>query len=242
MSCEHSQASLTISNDPGIITVIERFAVDERRKDDAIATAIRYITEAWRQEEAFIGAALLRGRNHPGISCYAQWRRLTDTFSPDAPPRAWSLAAALSEFPPVESRIFSTDFIENLSDPTGTILSFAEAPHLHYGLFSVKPENQNKVMDLGRGNSGKLLGMPGLASINWHRSMDGRMINNFGTWQHFDGLQAMSRQKGFKAGTDDVYWHGWADWDNELFDLAAVITREGLSTAAVARSTSAAVS
>ena len=231
MPSESARAGLTISTDPGIITAIERFAADESRKDDALQLALRYVTRTWRREEAFVGAALLRGRNHSGISCYAQWRRLTDTFSPDAPPPAWSLAAALATFAMVESRIFSTDFIENLSDPTGTILSFEGSPHLHYGLFSVKPENQNKVMDLGRGNSGKLLGMPGLASINWHRSIDGRMINNFGTWQHFDGLQEMGRQKGFRLGTADVYWHGWADWDNELFDLAAVITREDLAVA-----------
>lgn len=229
MPSENIQARLIISNDPAIITAIERFEVDDSRKNDAIELARRHIVRIWQNDEAFIGAALLRGRNHPGISSYAQWQRLTDTFSPDAPPPAWSLAAALADFKTVESRIFSTDFIENLSNPTGTILSFEEAPHLHYGLFSVKPENQNKVMDLGRGNSGKLLGMPGLASINWHRSIDGRMINNFGTWQHFDGLQQMGQQKGFRLGTTDVYWHGWADWDNELFDLSDVITQEGPS-------------
>lgn len=233
MPSEKTQASLTISTDPSIITAIERFVVDDSHKDDAVELAGRYIVATWRNEKAFIGAALLRGRNHPGISCYAQWQRLTDKISPDAPPPEWSLMAALPGFAVTESRIFSTDFIENLADPTGTILSFEEAPRLHYGLFSVKPENQNKVMDLGRGNSGKLLGMPGLASINWHRSIDGQMINNFGTWQHFDGLQLMGQQKGFRLGTEDVYWHGWADWDNELFDLAAVITREGFSSVAV---------
>ena len=39
----------------------------------------------------------------------------------------------------------------------------------------------------------------------------------------------MGQRKGFRLGTEDVYWYGWADWTNELFDLAAVITREGFS-------------
>lgn len=221
-----AEASLTLSTDPRIITVIERFEVDESRKDDAVELAGRHITQTWRKDEAFIGAALLRGRHHPGISCCAQWKRLTGEISPDAPPPAWSLADTLSDFPTVESRIFSTDFIENASGSPTTTISFETAPLLHYGLFSVKPENQNKVMDLGRGNSGNLLGMPGLSSINWHRSVDGKMINNLGTWQHLDGLPQMSEQKGFNVNTGDVYWRGWADWDNELFDLAAVMTAD----------------
>lgn len=219
-------AVLIISQDPSIVTVIERFEVPENRKEEAIEIGKNHILQTWVNDPNFVGAALFRGRDHDGISCYAQWKRSGGSMTPDAPPASQSLSA-LSMFKMLESRTFSIDFTEHAqADAEPTQISMEKTPFTHYGLFSVKPENQNRVVDLGRGNSTQSMGAPGLLSINWHRSLDGKMIVNLGTWSNFDGLGQLNQQEGFKLDSGEVYWKGWADWEAELFDVVAVETRK----------------
>ena len=221
-----SRAVLTISQDPSIVTVIERFKVPANRKEEAIDIGKNHISQTWINDPDFIGAALLRGRDHDGISCYAQWKRSGGNMTPDAPPASQSMSA-LSTFKLLESRTFSMDFTEHAqAEVEPTQISMEKTLFVHYGLFSVKPENQNRVVDLGRGNSTQSMGTPGLLSISWHRSLDGKMIVNLGTWSNFDGLEQLSHQEGFKLDSDEVYWKGWADWKAELFDVVAVETRK----------------
>lgn len=218
-------AVLFISQDPGIVTVVERFKVASAERDKAIEMARDAVSRTWKQSPLFIAAALFRGREHDGVSCYSQWRRSDDRFTPEAPKAAQSLAVALAPYDLQESRTFSMDFAEGVDADTPVIeLSIAKSPHVHYGLFAVEPKNQNRVADLGRINSTQSIGAPGLLSINWHRSLDGHRIINLGLWENFSGLETLNKQDGFKPG--EVYWDGYADWQGELFDVVAIVTRD----------------
>lgn len=219
-------AALTISQDPRIVTVIERFEVPDDRKDEAVEAAKGHVARTWMSDPAFVGAAVFRGREKAGLSCYSQWHRDGGNTAPFAPPASRSLAALLSAFRLQDSRTYSMDFTETKEGgAASTEISLERSPLAHYGLFAVRPEDQNRVMDLGRGNSIQSMGTPGLLSINWHRSLDGGMIVNLGRWTGFEGLAELEKQEGFGIGSGDVYWKGWADWSAELFDVAVVMAR-----------------
>lgn len=217
--------ALTVSQDPRVVTVIERFAVPAGSKDEAVAALERHLKTTWAQDPAFIGAAVLRGWDADIVSCYAQWWRAERQVSQGSPPPERSLAGHLPRAERVESRVFSLDFIEHVDPATTTMrISLPETPLTRYGLFSVTPETQNHAVDLGRANSGTALGTPGLLNINWHRSVDGHKIVNLGTWTTFDGMAELAQKEGFRLGTGEVYWEGHADWQGENYAVVSIVT------------------
>ena len=122
-------AALTVSQDPRIVTVIERFEVSEDRKDETLETAKSYIAQTWMNDPTFVGAAVFRGREKAGFSCYSQWRRNGGDMTPFTPPASQSLASVLSTLRLQDSRTYSMDFTETKEGgAASTELSLERSP------------------------------------------------------------------------------------------------------------------
>lgn len=222
--------TMTVSQDPGIVTVIERFDMAPDLQAKAVQLAEDHISHVWKNEPGFVGAALLRCRNRGGLSCYAQWRRPSDgspPTAPDAPAAAQSLAEALemfrtTSFRRMDSRTYTLDFsgsADGVALPS--LISLAKTPCAHFGVFSVTPESQNRLLDLARGYGPRSLITPGIQSINFHRSLDGKRVINLGLWADFDGWDDLLKQPGFDG--KDMYWEQAVDdWQPDFFDVVAV--------------------
>ena len=218
---------LVISQDPAIVTVIERFDVPRQRQHDAVDTARRHITREWRSAPPFIGAALLRSTISGNVSVYTPWKRPTQhrRAAPLTPPDGQSLAAALSEFPVQLSKTFSVEFSDH--SPTvapPTPVSVDRTPAGHFGIFETPVEQQNRMVDLARANAPASLRAPGLLAINFHRSLDGAHVVNFGQWAYLEtDFNKLTQQPGFRP--EDRYWEDVTVGEPDFFDIVAVTTR-----------------
>lgn len=212
---------VTVSQDRDIVTAIERFDVPSDQQAEAVQKATDHIVQEWKGDSEFVGAILLRGRVRGGVSCYAQWKRPADGFSPAAPAASRSLAATLPSFKLLDSRTYTVEFTkqaESVAPPTW--VSMKQTPHAHFGIFSVTRENQDRLLDLARENAPKSLTTPGLLAIDFHRSIDGLQVINLGVWTSFDDFNFLTQQPGFRD--DDLYWKGVADFQFDFFDVVAV--------------------
>ena len=210
---------LTISQDPGIITVIERFDVPVEQQQAAAEKAQNYIQKNWKNDKNFVGVALLKSRDHGGLSSYSQWKRIGS--APKAPENSQTLAAAFPGFKLLDSKCFSLEFSAQapiVSPPA--LMSTAGSPKAHFGLFTTSVEKQNEMVDRARANAPQSLDVPGLLGVNFHRSIDGERVVNLGLWTSFDGFGNLTKQKGFQD--DDLYWQGVADFEYDFFDVVAV--------------------
>ncbi len=224
--------TMTVAQDPDIVTIIERFDMAMDLQGEAVELAEDHIAQAWKNESGFVGAALLRCRNRGGLSCYAQWKRPSDGSPPtvpDAPTAAQSLAGALemfrtTSFRRMDSRTYTLDFSASADGVAlPSLISLATTPCAHFGVFSVTRESQNHLLDLARGYGPRSLITPGIQSINFHRSLDGKRVINLGLWADFDGWDELLKQPGFEG--KDMYWeHAVDDWQPDFFDVVTVET------------------
>lgn len=213
---DNSATAVRILQDRDVLTVIERFDVPAAQQPGAVERASSQIARVWKEAPDFVAAVLLRGREHGGIASYSQWRRPSDGYAPAAVPGAWSLEAALSEFVMLDSRAYAVEFTDSADPPT--LLSLDRTPFVHFGIFSMAPENQDRLLDLARENAPRSLQhAPGLISINFHRSVDGLRVINLGTWSTFDHVNSLLQQPGFSK--DSIYWNGVADFHPGFFDV-----------------------
>ena len=226
----NTEPTITVTQDPGTVTVIERFDMPADLQGKAVELAENHIARAWKNEPDFVGAALLRCHNRGGLSCYAQWKRPSDGSSPntpDAPIASQTLAVALEMFRTttyrrMDSRTYTLDFSKSADGVAlPSVMSLAKTPGAHFGVFSVTLETQNHLLDLARGYGPKSLVTPGLTSINFHRSLDGKRVINLGLWANFDNWEDLNKLSDFKG--DDMYWeHDVDDWQPDLFKVVAV--------------------
>lgn len=219
-----STGVLTISQDPAVVTVIERFDVPRERQDEAVDAARRHVADDWRGRPDFVGAAVLRSRISGNVSVYAQWRRPGENrgAAPPAPPAEQSLAGALSAFPVQVSKTFSvefSDFSPTVAPPT--LVSTSRTPAAHFGIFEVTVEQQNRMVDLARANAPRSLSTPGILAINFHRSLDGTHVVNFGLWSYVEtDFNTLTQQPGFRE--EDRYWQDVTPGIPDFFDVVAV--------------------
>lgn len=179
MSAPTSVAA-TVRVRPGqnVVTVIERFDVPAARQPEAVERATDPIVREWQRTPEFVSATLFRGRERGGVTCYAQWQPVDDA-APAEVPEAWSLGAALPTFARLDSRTYTVDFSDSATLPTQ--VSLGGTPLAHFGIFSVAPENQDRLLELAQANAPKSLITPGLVSINFppeSRRFTGRQLRD----------------------------------------------------------------
>ena len=92
-------------------------------------------------------------------------------------------------------------------------------------LLKVKEGQQDAVVELAKEHVGPAMSMPGLVSANFHRSLDGKRVINYGQWEDRDAIYQLTQRPGF--GKEDGYWAGLAE--NE-FHLYEVLVSETTST------------
>lgn len=120
-------------------------------------------------------------------------------------------------------RVATTDS-DHQSPVAPNLLAVERTPCAHFGMFTLTIENQNRMVDLARAFAPKSLSTPGLMAINFHRSLDGRKVINFGQWAFVDiDFNQLNQQPGFRD--EDLYWKGVAEAEPDFFDIVAVETR-----------------
>lgn len=212
---------VTVSQNRDIMTAIERFDVPSGQQAESVQKAVDYIAQEWKADSEFVGAILMRSRDHGGVSCYAQWKQAADGSAPTAPAASQSLAAALPTFKLVDSRTYTVEFTtqaESMTSPTR--MSMKQTPIAHFGIFDVTGKSQDIMLGRARENAPKSLGTPGLLAINFHRSIDGLQVLNLGAWSTLGGFKALLQRPGFK--NQNEYFKNISEFTYDFLDVVAV--------------------
>jgi hypothetical protein len=232
-------AVLYVGRDLAVVTAIERFDLDggEPPGDDPAtvtrepsdpgrpaldrpetARAVGHLDSALRTVPGFVAGMVLAG--HDGeLVLYSQWAPAG--AAPAAVPDEWSLAPVLGDgVTRVDARTYAVEL--TAPDPV-TRVSRAATPQAHFGVFTVTPADQGRMVELAREHAPGSMGTPGLTAINFHRSLDGRRVVNLGLWTGFGEFAALLARPGFTGGAE--YWTGVAGFRPHYFDVAAVVTR-----------------
>ena len=89
--------------------------------------------------------------------------------------------------------------------------------YAHFAEFRMPPENQPRMVELAKEHVGPAMSLPGLVSANFHRSLDGERVINYGQWENEEAIYELTNRPGF--GKEDGYWTGLAENEFHLYEV-----------------------
>ena len=119
----------------------------------------------------------------------------------------------MARFQLLDSHIYEV----TISKPDDATLKITTGDRIHFAEFRVKPENQQRLIDLERENVVLALEHPDLISANFHRSIDGTRTANYGQWRRLDNFDALLKESKYEPVRK--YWQGLAENEFHLYEV-----------------------
>lgn len=203
----------TIATDNDVITVIIIFSVAPSQQQELL-DAITAFLQVVKQQPGFVSASLHKSTDGLKVANYAQWRSQEDydAFINNAEVQAQS--QSVQAFGPPDLHIYEVVASETKIGPP----KITAGGHLaHFAEFRMQPENQPRMVDLAKEHVVPAMNQPGLLSANFHRSLDGTRVINYGQWENAEAIEELRKQPGF--GSDKPYWDGLAENEFHLYEV-----------------------
>ena len=210
----------TVATKNEVITVIVIFTVEPDRQQELI-DAIAEFTETVKQQPGFVSANIHKSIDGVKVANYAQWQSQADYQNFVNNTEVQKKAAKLREFTPPDIHIYEVAISESKE---GTPKIKQGQYITHFAEFRMPPENQPRMMELAKENVGKAMELPGLISANFHRSLDGTRVINYGQWLDRETIENLKKQPGF--GGESEYWSGIAENEHHLYEVVLTIPND----------------
>lgn len=196
-----------------VITVIFSFAVKPERQQELIDLMIDALETTTKHQLGFVSASLHKSLDGTRVFNYAQWRTQAEyeTFAQSSEDQA--IGARFAQFQLLDSHVYEVV----ISKPDDASLKIAKGDRIHFAEFRVKPENQQRLIDLERENVEIALEHPDLISANFHRSLDGTRTANYGQWRSLDNFDALLKELKYQSVRE--YWKGLAENEFHLYEV-----------------------
>jgi quinol monooxygenase YgiN len=166
-----------------------------------------------KHQSGFVSASFHKSLDGVRVFNYAQWRTQAEYEAFAQSPQDQAIGAKLSQFQLLDSHIYEVV----ISKPDDVTLKIRKGDLIHFAEFQVKPENQQRLIELERENVGIALEHPDLISANFHRSLDGTRTANYGRWRSLDDFEALLREPKYESVRE--YWKGLADNEFHLYEV-----------------------
>lgn len=208
----------TLSLDNSLTTVIIIFKVKPEQQQELIDT-IKEFLEIVKIQPGFVSANLHQSTDGIKVANYAQWsrRETLENFRNNKTIQA--KAAKLFEFDTPDSHLYEIVVSES---KVGLPKITAGEYITHFAEFSMKPENQPRMIELAKEHVKPAMDQPGLISATFHRSLDGTRVINYGQWENKEAIKQLTKQPGF--GKDKPYWDGIAENEYHLYEVVHTVT------------------
>ena len=208
-------ATLAVNNE--ITTVIVIFSVESERQQELI-DAIAEFVETVKQQPGFVSANIHKSIDGTKVANYAQWQSQADyqNFIDNA--EVQKKAAKLREFTPPDIHVYEIVISESKE---GTPKIEQGQYITHFAEFRMSPEKQPRMVESAQENVVKAMELPGLISANFHRSLDGTRVINYGQWLDRETIENLKKQPGF--GGDSEYWTGIAENEHHLYEVVLTV-------------------
>ena len=203
----------TIAKHNDLITVIIIFAVEPERQQELIDTILEFL-EVVKHQPGFVSSSIHRSIDGVRVMNYAQWKTHSDyqAFIDNSEMRKL-VEAKLSQFQIHEAHVYEVV----VSKPDDATLKISKGGLIHLAEFRVKPENQQRLVDLEKEYVELGLQNPGLLSANFHRSLDGVHTVNYGQWRSFADFEDLIKYPKYKPLNE--YWQGLAENEFHLYEV-----------------------
>ena len=207
----------TLAVDNKIITVIVIFSVEAEKQQELI-DAIAEFAETVKEQPGFVSMNIHKSIDGVKVANYAQWQSKEDYQSFIDNEEVQKKASKLFEFTPPDIHIYEIVISES-KEGTPEI---KEGQYItHFAEFRMPSENQSRMVELAQENVGKAMKLPGLISANFHRSLDGTRVINYGQWLDREAIENLKKQPGF--GGDSEYWTGIAENEHHLYEVVLTV-------------------
>ena len=197
-----------------LITVIVLFKV-KLRQQMALIDQVKQLFDIAKQQPGFVSANLHRSLDEVKVANSAQWEN----------------AAALEQFRQRPETQALWQQLQNLVDEADShvyeiVASESKVGHpqittgeyyVHFAEFRMPPENQPRMVALAKEHVGPAMSLLGLVSANFHRSLDGERVINYGQWEDKEAIYKLTQRPGF--GKEDGYWAGLAENEFHLYEV-----------------------
>jgi len=211
----------TIAKNNDVITVIVIFAVEPERQQELIDTIVEFLETAVKHQPGFVSASIHKSLDGVRVMNYAQWKSQEDyeAFVNNSEMRRGlplpqaSQGAKLSNFHLLDSHVYEVV----ISKPENANLKISKGDLIHLAEFRVKPENQQRLVELERENVVIGLQHPDLLSANFHRSLDGTRTVNYGQWRSLDNFEVLLKDPKYAPLSE--YWRGVAENEFHLYEV-----------------------
>ena len=201
----------TISTNNEVATVIIIFNVEPEKQQQLIDTIAEFVNTV-KHLPGFVSANIHKSLDGVKVANYAQWKTKEDFEKFLNNSKVQENAAKIREFNP-DSHVYEIV----ISESKEGIPKIDKKYIYHFAEFRMQPENQPKMVELAEENVGKAMKLPGLVSANFHRSLDGTRVINYGQWSDKEAIEKLKTQPGFSSET--AYWEGIAENEHHLYEL-----------------------
>lgn len=202
----------TISKNNDVLTVIIIFTVESERQQELVETIMEFL-ETVKHQPGFVSASIHKSLDGVRVMNYAQWKTQADYQAFIQNSQVQSQGAKLSEFQIHESHVYEVA----VSKPEDAPLKIVQGGLIHLAEFRVKPENQQRLVELEREYVGVGLQNPGLLSANFHRSLDGVHTVNYGQWRSQEDFKELLKDPKYAPLSE--YWQGLAENEFHLYEV-----------------------
>ena len=175
----------TLAVDNKIITVIMIFSVEAERQQELV-NAIAEFVKTVKDQPGFVSANIHKSIDGVKVANYAQWQSQKDYQNFIDDKEVQKKAAKLKEFNPPDTHVYEIVISESKE---GTPKIEQGQYITHFAEFRMPSENQPRMVELAQENVGKAMKLPGLISANFHRSLDGTRVINYGQWLNREAIE-----------------------------------------------------
>lgn len=205
-------ATLDLENQ--LVTVIILFKVKEGQQIAVIKT-VKELFAIARHQPGFVSANLHRSQDGQKVANYAQWETEAALEAFRTLPETQDLATSLQDL--VEETDSHLYEIVASESKVGTPKVGVKQYFVHFAEFRMPAENQPRMIELAKEHVGPAMSQEGLMSANFHRSLDGERVINYGQWENEEAIAKLTQRSGFGKG--DGYWTGLAENEYHLYEV-----------------------
>jgi heme-degrading monooxygenase HmoA len=206
----------TIATNNEVATVIAIFDVEQQKQQELLDNISEFV-ETLKQQPGFVSANFHKSLDGLKVANYAQWKTKEDFENFTKNPQVLQKASKI-----LENKLDSHVYEVVISESKEGIPEINDKYIYHFAEFRMQPENQPKMIELAQKNVGKAMKLPGLVSANFHRSLDGTRVINYGQWSNKEAIENLKKQPGFSSET--AYWEGIAENEHHLYELVFSVT------------------
>ncbi|MEO1348272.1 MAG: antibiotic biosynthesis monooxygenase [Cyanobacteria bacterium J06635_15] len=204
----------TLDLDNQLVTVIVLFKVKVGQQA-AVVEQVKRLFAIAKQQPGFVSANLHRSLDDSKVANYAQWESEAALQQFRQLPEAEALVAQLQTL--VDEMDSHHYEIVASESKVGIPQINAGEYFVHFAEFRMPAENQPRMVELAKEHVGPAMSLEGLVSANFHRSLDGERVINYGQWDDEEAITKLTQRSGF--GKEDGYWTGLAENEFHLYEV-----------------------